>query len=97
MPVEFAKFTDEERHTVDAIVDRARRAYLSAGMEPPTKMDLHMDISAVAARTPLRLDDWLEADDFNFTHDVGGIRRHLNRQTGELMDCFVPRFARGEG
>ena len=35
----------------------------------------------------------LAADDFNFGHDVFGIYRHLDRTTGKLMNCFVPRFA----
>ena len=26
-------------------------------------------------------------------HDVFGIRRHLDRETGLLTDCFLPRFA----
>lgn len=91
--VEFAKFTDAERATVDKIVERAQGEYRAAGLKVPTKMDLQMDIAAVAAHTPLRLEEWLEADPFNFNHDIGGIRQHLNRQTGELEDCFVPRFA----
>jgi Family of unknown function (DUF6874) len=43
---------------------------------------------------PLRLKEFLEADDSNFAHDIGGIHQHLviGRQT-RLTDCFVPRFA----
>lgn len=33
------------------------------------------------------------ADDFNLAHDIAGIAYHLNRSTGILRDCFVPRFA----
>ncbi len=36
----------------------------------------------------------LGADPFNFAHDIGGIYRHLDRDTGELKDCFWPRFAK---
>jgi len=38
--------------------------------------------------------DWLKlrkADDFNFLHDVYGIDRHLCRQTGKLLNHFLPR------
>lgn len=42
---------------------------------------------------PLNLDKLLKADDFNFCHDVFGIRKHINRTTGQLEDCFVPRCA----
>ncbi|MFZ2470206.1 MAG: hypothetical protein WAW54_17595 [Parvibaculum sedimenti] len=38
----------------------------------------------------------LEAfDDFSFLHDVTGIARHLNRETGEMGGHFTPRCARG--
>lgn len=57
--------------------------------------DVVMDIIAVHRNgCPLRLAELLAADDFNFAHDVFGIRRHLDRTTGQLRNCFVPRFAR---
>lgn len=61
-------------------------------------MSCQMDITATHANgNPLRLLDLLEADDFNFGHDVFGIERHLDRNTGKLMHGFSPRFLkRGE-
>ena len=57
-------------------------------------MDADMDITACHCNgCPLRLDDLLHADEFNFAHDVFGIRRHLNRETGKLENCFLPRFS----
>lgn len=41
----------------------------------------------------LDLQKLLDAPDGDFGHDVFGIRRHINRQTGELGDCFLPRCA----
>lgn len=56
-------------------------------------MDASMDIEAAHCNgNPLRLADLLEADDFNFAHDVFGIRRHIDRETGKLGDCFSPRY-----
>jgi len=55
--------------------------------------DAFMDIEACHAGCPLKLDALLAADDFNFSHDVMGIRRHLDRETGKLEDHFLPRFA----
>jgi hypothetical protein len=53
-----------------------------------------MDITACHLNgCPLRLGELLGADDANFAHDVFGIRRHLNRETGKLEDCFCPRYA----
>lgn len=55
---------------------------------------LTMDLEATHCNgCPLDLEALLNADDFNFYHDVYGISRHLNRSTGELMNCFLPRFA----
>lgn len=58
---------------------------------------LLMDLGAadgVNGNPPLDWDRLLEADDFNFLHDLEGISRHMDRSTGRLGDCFVPRFTR---
>ncbi|MHB0965308.1 MAG: DUF6874 family protein [Bellilinea sp.] len=55
--------------------------------------DIEMDITACHLNgCPLKLEALLHADDFNFVHDVQGIHQHLDRETGELKDCFLPRF-----
>jgi hypothetical protein len=60
-------------------------------------IDCDMDITACHANgNPLKLQELLDADDFNFAHDVFGIRRHIDRQTGQLTGCFVPRFSAPE-
>lgn len=51
-----------------------------------------MDILATHVITPLRLIDLRDADDANFAHDLFGIARHLDRNTGRMQDCFLPRF-----
>lgn len=52
-----------------------------------------MNLSAChASGNPLRLSDLLQADDFNFAHDIFGIDRHINRATGKLENFFSPRF-----
>jgi hypothetical protein len=54
-----------------------------------------MDINACHSNgMPLDLEALLAADDFNFAHDVFGIARHIDRDTGELEGFFVPRFSR---
>ena len=87
--VQFAQFTDGERDLVSAIVERA----VSAGIYNDP-LDADMDISAVHVHCPLRLADLLAADQFNFSHDMRGILRHINRKTGKLENFFLPRFAR---
>ncbi len=57
-----------------------------------------MDLTACHANgCPLRLKDLLDADDFNFAHDIFGLLRHLNRDTGKLENCFLPRFYKSGG
>ena len=83
--------TRDEIETVRKIVRRAAVALPSKD----EALSLSMDLEAVHGNgCPLDFDRLLAFDDFNFAHDMQGIRRHLNRQTGELEDCFVPRCAK---
>ena len=101
--MQFAKLTRAEHDTTERIAHRfiaMRHNILASGgagdADPIKPIDVMMDLAAVSAHTPLDLAGLLEADDFEFAHDVGGIRRHLDRSTGELTGCFVPRHARRE-
>ena len=89
---EFSKFTPAEHEVVMQIARRAEVMYRNAG-DPRESIEIFMDLSATNVHVPLRFDDLLEADDFNFAHDIGGIARHLNRDTGQLGGCFLPRYA----
>ncbi len=55
-------------------------------------MALSMDLTAAHINQPLKLEELLATDDGNFGHDVFGIQRHIDRDTGELSNCFLPRF-----
>lgn len=58
-------------------------------------LELTMDLTAAHANgCPMDFEALYYADDFNLLHDVGGIRRHIDRSSGELKDCFRPRFAK---
>ena len=58
------------------------------------QMTAMMDIGACHSNgNPLRLADLLESDEANFAHDVFGIRANIDRTTGKLMNCFVPRYS----
>lgn len=87
------KVSKEENEIICKIAHRADELFKEHNIEQ-TVMDTIMDLSATIAQgCPLRLDDLLAADAANFAHDVAGIRRHLDRKTGLLGDCFLPRFA----
>jgi hypothetical protein len=95
MTVRFAKLTREEHEASEKIARRFLALGFLALTDLPsfTPLDIVMDLSAVHAHTPLRLEELAEADDFNLAHDVCGIQRHLDRRTGKLGGCFVPRYA----
>lgn len=58
-------------------------------------LDLHMDIAACHKNgCPLDLEKLLAFDEFNFAHDIYGIRGHIDRKTGQLLDFFSPRCSR---
>ena len=79
---------------ISAIADRAVKLFAGHGIQYDKMMAL-MDIESAHEDIPLNLGALLDASDETFAHDVGGIRRHMDRSTypGKLMDCFVPRMA----
>lgn len=57
-------------------------------------MDWSMDLTACHCNgTPLDLEKLNAFDNFNFAHDAFGISRHIDRTTGKLKNCFLPRCA----
>lgn len=52
-----------------------------------------MDIEHADNQFNLRLDDFIKADDINFVHDFCGIQASIDRSTGVIGKCFLPRFA----
>lgn len=57
------------------------------------RMSLIMDLECANEEFNLRLEDLLNADDFNFAHDIIGIQNNLNREERKMGNLFVPRFA----
>ena len=79
---------DKQRSLIKKIADRAR---LDWGLDHLT---IFMDLDTV--KTHLNLDQLLYSDNRTFTHDIGGINKHLNRETGELIG-FHPICAKQQG
>lgn len=80
--------TREESALIAGIVDRARDMGLAVDTQT-----LSMDLTACHANgNPLDLVRLLrEFPAFDFSHDIVGITEHINRATGKLENCFVPR------
>ncbi len=93
--IDFGKLnmTMEEDALALKIAQRAHRASLEAGRDIQL-LHFFMDICVChALGCPLKLEGLLAADNFNFAHDVFGIYKHLNRETGQLTGGFLPRYA----
>lgn len=80
-----------DRQLLRLISIRARAMFTLHGIKR-SLLDCRMDLEVVHEATPLRLKELLEAPDFDFAHDIAGIAQHLNHDTFELDNCFVPRF-----
>lgn len=83
------KCTKQEFEIIVKICERAE----NLGVEQKDRLTLIMDIENTHDSMGLNLQGLLEADDLNFSHDIVGIQNHINRDTKELEDFFVPRYA----
>ncbi len=79
--------TGRELDVIDAIVHSALVFFPDRDIR-----DVKMDMIATHLVCPLDLNRLLDADDFNFVHDIVGIERHLDRRQFTL-EHFRPRFA----
>jgi hypothetical protein len=84
---------------INEIADRAVREFFRIELNRLNRlnpMHVAMDITAAhlnGCRLDLRA--LLRGSVDDFVHDVAGIRRHLDRTTGKLQNCFEPRFRKG--
>lgn len=63
--------------------------------KPYDTISAEMDLIATHKNgCPLDLEGLLTATDHDFGHDVFGINRHLNRETGDLKSAFLPRYSK---
>ncbi len=83
--------TKDEFETIVKICERAE----GLNIAPEDRFTLINDIRITHESMGLNLKELLKADDLNFSHDVVGIQTHINRETREIDDFFVPRYARG--
>ena len=92
MPAGFELVNAEraEYYITTQIVDRW---IALSGMPQKGRHGFIMDVEYTQARYPLRLLEFLIADDGNFGHDCGGIYKHFNRETHEMDNGFSPRYS----
>lgn len=77
----------------DRVLDRAA-AVFARDRRRFDRLHHSMNLTACHANgCPLDFARMAVADDFNLMHDVYGIDRHIDRETGKLGEMFRPRFA----
>lgn len=87
------KCTIEDARLINEIVKRGLKLARDNRIEYDA-MSAHMDVTAAHCNgCPLKLAELLAAPDADFGHDFLGIRRHIDRRTGKLGGCFLPRLA----
>lgn len=57
------------------------------------RLSLIMDIEATHDEVGLKLSELLNADDENFTHDIVGIQKNIDRTSKKMQNFFLPRYA----
>lgn len=79
---------------IELVAARYQTMLKNHGAPRVDMLTLVMDLTACHANgCPIDWDRLNKADDFTLVHDVSGIQSHINRQTGQLEDCFLPRCA----
>lgn len=87
--IKWNKIKKNEYHKISEIINRTMKS-----VKIKDRMSAEMDIMAAHLVCRMNLDKLLSADDFNFFHDVFGIMENINRKTGKIDNCFMPRCAR---
>jgi len=57
------------------------------------RMSLMMDLEIAYEQYNLKLQELLDADNDNFSHDIIGIQNHIDRTNKTINPTFVPRYA----
>ena len=87
------KLTRTDYEIINKIVDRAQ----DMGLYEDNRITAYLDVQNATKHFNMRLKDWLEADDFNFVHDIVGIYKAINLIAHPVDfsndPWFLPRFA----
>lgn len=82
-----------DMRVIEQIIDRYEPIYEEAAGNRLDRLTLMMDLCVTHNNCPLKLQELLDGANADFVHDIAGIQRHINRRTGQLEDCFLPRYA----
>ena len=91
--IKWEQLANEDVRPIHYLAVRASQLAARGAVFYPV-LDASMDITACHLHTPLDLPALSAANDLEFAHDVFGIFENINRQTGDLENGFIPRFAK---
>lgn len=86
--MKMSTMTKEESMIMFKILERADKMGIMAN----DRMTLSIDLGVAHKATPLDFERLLEADNFNFSHDIVGIQNHVDRERKKMDETFLPRF-----
>jgi len=90
--IEFATLTEEQEDYLKIILERIQKMNQLGDCDYDL-LDLRMDLTAIHQNdVELDFKRLAEAKEFNFQHDIFGIRKHIDRNTGKLTRGFLPRL-----
>ena len=85
--------TKTDYELIDKIVDRAQ----SLGLYEDNRITAHMDVVNATKHFNMRLEEWLNAENFDFVHDIVGIYKAIDRSKcpADFSNdpWFLPRFS----
>lgn len=84
----------DEIFLMNRIMDRAFELNVGYTHGKNARLTMFMDLENANQHIPLDFEKLLAFDNFNFAHDICGIQAHMNRATGKIEDCFLPRCAK---
>ena len=82
----------EKRELILIIFEIAKRAD-DMNILAVDRLTLKMDLENVNKKIKMNFQELLKADDMDFIHDIYNIQLFMDRETGELKNDFLPRFA----
>lgn len=85
-----------DKQEFETIVEIAKRAeYMS--LVALDRFTILMDLELAAKEFNLRLEELLNAPNFDFAHDIVGIQKNIDRKTKTFKEYFLPRYWGKEG
>jgi predicted nucleic-acid-binding Zn-ribbon protein len=90
--IDWMQLTDDDVTAINRITKKA--VEIMQHTMRPQFSDLEMDLQAAHLAEALDLGKLQDFSTADFCHDIRGIVANINRENGELLNCFVPRSAR---